>query len=430
MTALDQAFIKAYTQQGVAPQAAPLSSAKPVCLAEALGEYCPEPAAKMPADRPASIAVEAVTRLLEAPSLEAAVATPAKSGGKSPNGANGPNGRAKDQRKAAGNAVAAAPSGSVSLPAGDCLRLAGAQGAPLSEVLGLPEIGVQPRMPSMEPSCALLRTEPSAAMKPAPPTLDLPVPAPRVPESVSSPSIVSPADREGPVSRQDDAKAPAPLRPLLEVDRFHWPQGSTRLNDDAGSQLDELAEGIAKECRQGRKAVAMSSCRRGDGCTTLTLAIAPRLAKMGLRVVLVDADFHNPLLARRLGLAPETGWEEALAGRLPLTEVMIESVEDQLALLPLREPVPGRTYDLGGQPDPAISLAALKEHYDLILLDLGRFGRTPRTATTLPLPDATWIDATVLIHNVRSTPQEDLKRTRRKIRDTGIVETGIVENFV
>ena len=427
MSALDQAFIKAYTHQGVAPQAAPLSSAKPVCLAEALGEYCPEPAAKTPADPPASIAVEAVARLLGAPPLAAGATTPAKSGGKSPNGANS---HAKSQRKAAGNAVAAAPSGSVSLPAGDCPRLAGAQGAPLPEVLGLPEIGVHLRMPSMEPPSALVRSESSAAVKPASPTRDLPAPAPRVPESASSPSLVPPAVHEGPVFRQDDGKAPAPLRPLLEVDRFHWPQGSARLSDAAGSQLEELAEAIAMECRRGRKVVAMSSCRRGDGCTTLTLAIAPRLVKKGLRVVLVDADFHNPLLARRLGLAPETGWEEVLAGRLPLTEVMIESVEDRLVLLPLREPVPGRTYELGAQPDPAVSLAALKEHYDLILLDLGRFGRTPRTATTLPLPDATWIDAAVLIHNVRSTPQQDLTRTRRKIRDAGIVEAGIAENFV
>ena len=232
-----------------------------------------------------------------------------------------------------------------------------------------------------------------------------------------------------PEAGQSTAALP-PFRPVLEVDRFLWPPDCEKLEHAAAAPLDSLAEQMAEQASVGRKVVAIASCRRGDGCTTLLLSLAPRLSALGLRVLLVDADFHNPLLARSLGLVPEHGWEEVLAGRLPAEEVIVESLHDRLALLPLCEPPPGRSYELGGDPDPAVSLKQLAAHYDVVLLDLGRFHRHDASGSSLPQPNAEWIDALVLIRNVRSTPEEDLARNRRRVRAVGVHELGIVENFV
>ena len=150
----------------------------------------------------------------------------------------------------------------------------------------------------------------------------------------------------------------------------------------------------------------------------MLLCAARRLAARGLKVVMVDADFDHPKLARRLGLLPEAGWEEVLAGGLPLAEVLIESLEDRVALLPL----PGPLSTESGLPDPAASLDLLRRHYDLVLVDLGEVGAEAAARN--------WIDAVVLVHDVRSTPRAELVRATRRLQAAGQVELGVAENFV
>jgi Mrp family chromosome partitioning ATPase len=262
----------------------------------------------------------------------------------------------------------------------------------------------------------------SAVSPPTVPGLDAAIPG----DSTANPNAASrPAQPDG----EPAALAAKPFRPLLEVDRFLWSDECDRFARAVGDQLEGLAEQIAEEARLGRRIVGVASCRRGDGCTTLTLALAPRLVAMGLKVLLVDSDFHNPPLGHRLGLLPEGGWEEILAEHLPLEEVIVESIHDRLALLPLKAPSPGRSYDLGRNPQPRVSLELAAEHYELVLVDVGRFHRHDSKSSNLPLPDGRWLQSLVLLHNVRSTPDEDLTRNRQRVRAAGIREMGIVENF-
>lgn len=212
------------------------------------------------------------------------------------------------------------------------------------------------------------------------------------------------------------------FQPSFQVDSFAWPSGCTRLSMVAGDQVGRLADALVAGLKRGRQVVAMSGCRRGDGCTTLLLCVARRLADRGLKVAVVDADFDNPLLARRLGLLPEAGWEEVLAARLPAGEVTIESVEDRLAVLPLC----GALKSQGG-PDRATGLEVLRKHYDLVLVDLGEFDEGIGEGASQTVVG--WIDAVVLVHNLRSTSNDELGRTRRRATAAGFVEAGIVENF-
>ena len=126
----------------------------------------------------------------------------------------------------------------------------------------------------------------------------------------------------------------------------------------AGEQIDRLADALADGIEQGRQVVAMSGCRRGDGCTTVLLCVARSLAERGHRVAMIDADVDHPLLARRLGLLPESGWEETFSSRLPVEEVIIESVQDRLGVLPLCGSLPCRECPANDPPAPASALAA------------------------------------------------------------------------
>ena len=202
------------------------------------------------------------------------------------------------------------------------------------------------------------------------------------------------------------------------------------MHERASGQVERLAEVLAAGIAVGRKVVAASSCRRGDGCTTILLCAAQRLAQRGRKVVIVDADFDHPQLAGRLGLLPDTGWEEVLAGRQPLEEAVIESDQDRIAVLPLGAPQRSEDDRDPGTLDPAAAMDVLRRHYDLVLVDLGPFGEAPSEAGGRLKPIEPWLDAVVLVHDVTSTPRADLAAARSRVRQSGVFETGVVENFV
>jgi Mrp family chromosome partitioning ATPase len=168
----------------------------------------------------------------------------------------------------------------------------------------------------------------------------------------------------------------------------------------------------------------MTACSRGEGCTTLLLCAARRLAQGNRKVVVVDADFDNPQIASRLGMLPETGWEEVVAGRLPLGEAMVESARDRLAVVPLLNQAP-RDQSTLSYSDLAAGLAMLRKHYDMVLVDFGEF-----PLGTVTEAAGHWIDAAVLIHDIRRTSHAELASVRKRIEAAGVVEIGVVENFV
>lgn len=238
-------------------------------------------------------------------------------------------------------------------------------------------------------------------------------------------SSVAEAPEVGPIGPEGER-----FQPAFQVDSFAWPSGCTRLSMVAGEQIDQLADSLAGEREQGRHVVAMGGCRRGDGCTTLLLCVARRLAERGLRIAVIDADFDNPLLARRLGLLPDVGWEEIFTARLPVEEVTIESVQEGVSVLPLCGVVPCRACPAKDLPDTASALNVLREYYDLVLVDWGQLGDDTLDGDGASRVVIDWIDAMVLVHNVSVTSQDELNRTRRRAQAAGLVEAGIAENFV
>jgi Mrp family chromosome partitioning ATPase len=142
---------------------------------------------------------------------------------------------------------------------------------------------------------------------------------------------------------------------------------------------------------------------------------------------MVDGDFHNPQLARQLGVLPEAGWEDVLSGRLPLPEVLIESNEDQLALLPLRAPV-HKSDSLTRGPRTASTLESLRHSYQLVLVDVGTLSE--RARDLVPLLAAGSFDAAILVRDVRMTSTKELSDAAQRLTDAGIPTYGIAENFV
>ncbi|OHB72039.1 MAG: hypothetical protein A2V70_05485 [Planctomycetes bacterium RBG_13_63_9] len=221
-----------------------------------------------------------------------------------------------------------------------------------------------------------------------------------------------------------------PLRPMLQVDRFNWPQVCRRLGEEAAEELDRLTDALMAAMAAGQKVLAIGGCCPGGGTTTLVLCAAQRLAGRRLKVAMVEGNLGDPRLAKRLGLAPEYGWQETLGGRLPLEEVVIESADGQLALLPLCEPFAGTGDAAADQARMAESIETLSGHYDLILVDLGSLEDAAGSGDSLGPAIMERLDGIVLIDDVRDSKVDRLAEVRRALATAEIRQLGIIQNFV
>lgn len=217
----------------------------------------------------------------------------------------------------------------------------------------------------------------------------------------------------------------------IEVESFAWPWPSLYLERKASGEVDALAESLLDGAERGRKVVAMTSCEPGDGCTTLLLCAAKHLAEQGRSVVMVDANLRRPGLAMALGMSVASGWEAVGGEHQSLAEIIVHSSTEHVSLLPC-----------GGYEHPSAEmveawrrclpdyLSELREHYDLVLVDLGAMAGELFESRLAPNMLHGAVDGMIIVHNVRSTSRARLAHIRQRLRSAGLPETGIAENFV
>jgi MinD-like ATPase involved in chromosome partitioning or flagellar assembly len=144
-------------------------------------------------------------------------------------------------------------------------------------------------------------------------------------------------------------------------------------------------------------------------------------------MVLVDGDLGRGVLANRLGVAPEHGWEDVLRGEQSLADVLVESIHDSLVLLPLAK-TDEADLQLFRKFQAGSTLAALRQNFDLVLLDCG-----PTNGRGLPaivaLAEQKAIDGALLVKDCRNPEPEPLAHARRLVESAGITVIGETENF-
>ena len=213
------------------------------------------------------------------------------------------------------------------------------------------------------------------------------------------------------------------------MEQFTWPRLCRRLIARAAGELDRLADALLAANGQGQKVLAFAGCRRGEGATTLLLCAARRLAERGIKPVLVDADLVQPRLANRLGVQPQFGWDETEEEGRSLDQAIVEATANNVALLPVRE----RSAECQRPAaDPAYlpaCLNLLREHYDMVLVDLGPLEEAERADGVISRT-ARLVDAILLVRNHRLTSAEHLAACQEQLTAAGTVVAGIIENFV
>lgn len=214
--------------------------------------------------------------------------------------------------------------------------------------------------------------EAPVAASPAPRRTSPPAPHARVAALPPAPTVESaPAAERRPLSSfATGPTVEARFRPALEVDAFRWPAAVEELTQCHTARWRQAIKILLSADDEGRSLIGVGGAARGVGCTTVISCLARLLIEAGKTVAVVDGDFATAGLARYLGMAPEVGWEDVLAGRAPLAECIVQSLEDRIAVLPLVQGGLAAAEKLDAI-HASVTAGVLRYHYDVVLFDLG-----------------------------------------------------------
>jgi succinoglycan biosynthesis transport protein ExoP len=116
------------------------------------------------------------------------------------------------------------------------------------------------------------------------------------------------------------------------------------------------------------RVLLITSSRPSEGKSTTALAVAKNLARVGHRVLLIDADLRKPSLHRLLGLSADVGLSSVLAGAALLSEAAVPTSDRNLLAIPAG-PLPPNPAELLSGPRMRSFLAEAQAHFDHVVID-------------------------------------------------------------
>jgi Mrp family chromosome partitioning ATPase len=219
-----------------------------------------------------------------------------------------------------------------------------------------------------------------------------------------------------------------PLRAAYETHRFAWPRKLEVLIAAAGGEFAEFATELEQRCHEGRKTLLVTGAERGAGRSLIALSLARLAANRNLRTVIVDLDIKQPGLNELLGLRPELGWEDAAAERLPVSDVLVESHDDRLTLMPLRNGL-ANPRALAGNSFLSAAISELREHFDCILLDAAPLHDDSATIELATALGGHSLDDGLVVRDRRRTTPQQVHDVGRRLAALGIRRWDVAENF-
>jgi len=175
---------------------------------------------------------------------------------------------------------------------------------------------------------------------------------------------------------------------------------------------------------EGHKVVQVTSPDPGDGKSTFTANLAVSLAQTGKRVLLVDADFRRPRVAKIFGTESTLGLSGVIQGTADLTDAVIPSGVENLSLL-VCGPRPVNPSELLGSQQFRELVEVLREAYDFVLIDT-----PPVLAVTDPCVVAPRVDGVVLLIRITKDVRPHARRSVESLQELGANILGVVVNGV
>ena len=177
----------------------------------------------------------------------------------------------------------------------------------------------------------------------------------------------------------------------------------------------------------------VASAAPGDGKTTIARHLAEAAARLGSRVLLLEADLRQPTLAQQLDIERGPGLADALIGAVPMGEVT-QSIALEAAP---GEGITGRTLDaltagavLPPNPGELLESRAMgtvleraKSTYDLVVIDT-----PPLNVVSDAFPLLRKVDGVVIVGWVGRSRRDAAEQLHQVLAGSGAPLLGVVAN--
>lgn len=156
---------------------------------------------------------------------------------------------------------------------------------------------------------------------------------------------------------------------VVRIPRLKHSGVGLNLGTETEVEFQRLASAISLQPLKDHR-LLVTSAIMGEGKTTVALGLATALGDLGFRVLLVDGDFRQANLSRRLGVTQEPSAAEPI--------VRIQPGLDLIPTLPKQ----GKIVELvrRGQFEESITAAQSAHRYDYVLVDSAPVSLTSETA--------------------------------------------------
>jgi tyrosine-protein kinase len=176
-----------------------------------------------------------------------------------------------------------------------------------------------------------------------------------------------------------------------------------------------------RNVQQPIRSVLVTSPATEDGKSVVAANLAAAAASVGARALLIEADFHRPVMARRYELDPSVGLSSVAAGHVALGKAVQEvevDVGDDGAAFAMQVLVAGTpprsAADLLGSGGMARLLHQDTYGYDLVVIDT-----PPMAMVADAAPLVRDVDCVLLVARPGHTPARALRRLREQLADLG-----------
>jgi capsular exopolysaccharide synthesis family protein len=171
------------------------------------------------------------------------------------------------------------------------------------------------------------------------------------------------------------------------------------------------------------KVVLITSPGVGEGKSTTAANLAVALAKAGRRTLLLDADMRRPQIHNFASRSLEPGLYQILQDGMAFDPSGMETHTENLFAIPAGRVIGGSASELLDQPRMGELLGALREHFDVIIID---------TPPTLAVSEAKQLapkaDATLMVVRAGETKERDLDLAVQELQRVGGRIIGVVLN--
>jgi succinoglycan biosynthesis transport protein ExoP len=181
------------------------------------------------------------------------------------------------------------------------------------------------------------------------------------------------------------------------------------------------------------RTLMIASAAPGDGKTTIARHLAAAAARVGTRVLLLEADLRRPTIARQLGLSAGRGLSDVLIGSVSLAE----ATHTIQLVAPSTDKPDGHSFDVlvaGATPPPnpgeliesqaMVSLLdQAKATYDLVVIDT-----PPLTAVSDAFPLLKKVDGVIIVGRVGRNRRDVAERLHETLTGAGAPLLGVIAN--